>query len=228
MSHPILPAQNGQLLDRRGPKRIPRAEHDLAARLVKVTCEFADRSGFAAAVDTNDEDDGGSRRGEMNPGRFLFQHGPRLGRDRFEHFLEVDHTGTQSFADIVANRLGGPDSHVGANQSREELIEELIVDEPAFALEQVADVGIEGLARLAQGPAHLRQQPPRASLAGARLGWFPPNRLGAGHLGLVTLVRLLGTPQGHRTDHNRLGERTGRLGNIEPQRAILTESCLLR
>ena len=41
---------------------------------------------------------------------------------------------------------GRLDAHVGLDQHLEQLVEKRVVDQPAFALEQVADVGVEQLA----------------------------------------------------------------------------------
>ena len=45
-------------------------------------------------------------------------------------------------------------------------LQELVVNQPTFALEQVTDVGVERLSRLAQRPSHFGEEPPGSGLAG--------------------------------------------------------------
>ena len=54
--------------------------------------------------------------------------------------------------------LPAPTAHVGLDQHRPQLVEERVVDQPAFALEQVADVGVEQLRGLSQTLLELVEQ----------------------------------------------------------------------
>ena len=69
----------------------------------------------------------------------------QLPPDDVEHFGHVDHAGAKLGADLIDDLFGGGGPHVGLDQDGSQLFEKLVVDQPAFFFEQVADVGEEQL-----------------------------------------------------------------------------------
>ncbi len=63
------------------------------------------------------------------------------------HVVHVDDAGAEVRADLIGDLLRGLHAHVGLDEHVEELFDELVVDQLPFLLEEVADVGIEGLRR---------------------------------------------------------------------------------
>ena len=81
----------------------------------------------------------------------------RLGQDRLELGLDLlddlvhlHDPGAEGGADFVGDFLRGLNAHVGLDKLFEEFVDELVVDQPPLALEEVADVGIEELSSLLQ------------------------------------------------------------------------------
>ena len=75
-----------------------------------------------------------------------------------QHVLHVNDASAKVGSDPVANatRRAGP--HVGLHEDREQLAKKLVIDQPAFALEEIADVGVEDVARLLQRRAEHAEQ----------------------------------------------------------------------
>ena len=81
----------------------------------------------------------------------------RLGQQRLERLLDVlehvvhlDDAGAEAGADFVDDLLRRLDAHVGLDQHLEQFVEERLVDQPPFGLEEVADVGVQQRAGLLQ------------------------------------------------------------------------------
>jgi len=60
----------------------------------------------------------------------------------------VHHSTTKVGGYSRADVVGRPRPHVGLHESREEILQKLLVDQPPFSLEQVADIGEEQIVGL--------------------------------------------------------------------------------
>jgi hypothetical protein len=110
------------------------------------------------AIDTGDQDHGRAahRRGQLRLGRP--EPPQQLGADRVEHHVGLDHPGPQPGIDIGSDRRGRRRPHVGLDERRVELAEEVVVDQPSFPLEEVANIGRQHLGRLGEAGLEPIQQ----------------------------------------------------------------------
>ena len=62
--------------------------------------------------------------------------------------MKVHFATAKPLGDVIAQFFCGARSHVGANEVRKEFRKKLIIDQPPFVFEEVADVGVERAPRL--------------------------------------------------------------------------------
>ena len=132
-----------ELLDRRGAERVARSKHDSLAVPGEQPRQLRNRGGLARSVDPRDEDHRGPGRGRRHRRPGLLEPAEELPPDRIDHDLGVDHTGPQPLPHVDDDRLGRGRPHVGADERGAKFLQKLLVDEPTFSFEEVADVGVE-------------------------------------------------------------------------------------
>ena len=67
-----------------------------------------------------------------------------------EHLLQRDDAAAEVGRDFLDDLLDRVVAHVGLEEDGPHFVEERLVDEPALGLEEVADVGLEGLPGLVE------------------------------------------------------------------------------
>jgi hypothetical protein len=137
--HAVALGPDRQLLDRRGAEGVARGQHDLHAVLLEAMGELADGRGLAGAVHADHEHDVGPALavdGErsLDGLQDLEQGAAQRERERLDvGELLAPHLAVQ----LAEDRPGGIHTDVGGKQARLELLEQLVVDLPAW--QQVAE-----------------------------------------------------------------------------------------
>src|SRR5215831_3160381 len=67
-----------------------------------------------------------------------------------QYVVHVNDTRPKIAANPVANSGGRTGAHIGLDEDGEQIAEELFVNQPAFAFEQIANVGVEDVVGLLQ------------------------------------------------------------------------------
>ncbi len=68
------------------------------------------------------------------------QQAREFGPDGLENLVHLDQAAAGIRAHLLADRVRRPSAHVRADQDREQVAQEVVVDQPSFLLEQVANV----------------------------------------------------------------------------------------
>ncbi len=75
----------------------------------------------------------------------LREHRLELDLDLLQHLLQHHDAGAKVRADLIGDFLRRLHPHVGLHERMEQFVDELVIDQLPFLLEEVADVGIEEL-----------------------------------------------------------------------------------
>ena len=130
-----------QLLDRGGAKRVAGAQHHALSLGREILRQFGDRRRFPRSVHARHHDHRRSigrnadRRGILRH-QFL-----QLPPDDVDHVGHLHDASAEIGGDLIRNLLRGGRAYVGLEENSPQLFEKHIIHQPAFFLEQVADVG---------------------------------------------------------------------------------------
>lgn len=136
-------APDRELLDGSGSKGIPCPKDDFFALRGQQSSELGDARGLAGAVDAADEDHGRAGGREADRRVVLFHQGAQLLLPCGEDLIQRDNAAAEVLGDLGDDLLDSVVAHVGLEEDRPHFVEERLVDEPALAFEEVADVGVQ-------------------------------------------------------------------------------------